>query len=152
MSHRIFVHADSEFTSIAEALEAACLAALRHENAAPGEISIVLVGEDRMRQFNLQFADMDQPTDVLAFADGSIDPDSDTTYHGDIIICFPIAEMQAAKSGNSISDELCLLAVHGALHLLGHDHSTKKMKSEMWEAQSAILQKLGCTVTFPEES
>jgi probable rRNA maturation factor len=152
MSHKIFVHADGEFASVAEALETACLTALRHENAAPGEISIVLVGEDRMRHFNLQFADMDKPTDVLAFTDGSVDPDSNTTYHGDIIICFPIAEMQASISGTSISDELCLLAVHGVLHLLGYDHSTEEKKSEMWKTQSVILQQLGCTITFPEES
>jgi probable rRNA maturation factor len=152
MSHRIFVHAEGEFAHVAEALEAASLAALRHENAAPGEISIVLVGEDRMRQFNLQFADMDKPTDVLAFTDGSVDPDSDTTYHGDIIICFPIAEMQASIGGTSLSDELCLLAVHGVLHLLGYDHSTEEKKSEMWKTQSGILQQLGCSIKFPEES
>jgi probable rRNA maturation factor len=152
MNYSVFVHADEEFTQVIETLEAACLAALTHQNATPGEISIVLVGEDRMRQFNLKFADTDKPTDVLAFSDGSVDPDSESTYHGDIIICFPIAEMQASISGNTISDELSLLTVHGVLHLLGYEHDTQDSKSAMWAEQSAILQKLGCSVSFPEDS
>jgi len=152
MNHTVFVHTDEEFAHVIDTLETACLAALKHQKAAPGEISIVLVGEDRMRQFNLQFADTDKPTDVLAFSDGSIDPDNDTTYHGDIIICFPLAELQASISGNSVSDELSLLTVHGVLHLLGFEHDTQDAKSAMWAEQAAILQKLGCSLNFPEES
>jgi probable rRNA maturation factor len=152
MNYKVFIHTDEEFTLVVDTLEAACLAALTHQNAPPGEISIVLVGEDRMRQFNLQFRDTDKPTDVLAFSDGSVDPDSKTTYHGDIIICIPIAKKQASVSGNSISDELSLLAVHGVLHLLGYEHDTQDSKSAMWAEQSAILQKLGCSVSFPEDA
>lgn len=151
MSYKVFIHTVEEFTHVIDTLENACLAALTHQKATSGEISIVLVGEDRMRQFNLQFADTDKPTDVLAFSDGSVDPDSETTYHGDIIICFPLAEMQASISGNSISDELSLLTVHGVLHLLGYEHDTQDSKAAMWAEQSTILQGLGCNVSFPEE-
>jgi probable rRNA maturation factor len=152
MSYKIFIHSDEEFAHATDVLETACRVTLAHEDAVPGDLSIVLVGEDRMRQFNLQFADADRPTDVLAFTDGSVDPDSDTTYHGDIIICAPMAAMQAARSGNSLSDELSLLAVHGVLHLLGYDHDTEETRAAMWDVQTAILQQLGCSISLPEES
>jgi len=152
MKYKALVHTDEEFAHVIGTLEAACLAALEHLAAAAGEVSIVLVGEDRMRQFNLEFADTDKPTDVLAFSDGSVDPDNQTIYHGDIIICFPIAALQASISGNSVSDELSLLTVHAVLHLLGYEHDTQGAKSAMWTEQAAILQKLGCTISFPEET
>ncbi len=152
MSYKVVIHADTDYAHAADTLEIACRAALTHEAAAPGELSIVLVGEERMRQFNLQFADIDAPTDVLAFCDGSIDPDSKTTYHGDLIICYPIAELQASRGGHSISAELSLLAVHGVLHLLGYDHDAQESQAAMWSVQSAILKKLGCEITSPERT
>ena len=119
MNYKIVIHTDTDFAHAARTLEIASHAALLHEGAAPGELSIVLVDEERMRQFNMQFADIDAPADVLAFCDGTIDPDSQTTYHGDLIICYPIAELQASRGGHSILAELSLLAIHGVLHLLG---------------------------------
>jgi len=149
MSYKVYVHADAEYAQSAKTLEDASRAALNHQAAAPGELSIVLVGEERMRQFNLQFAHTDAPTDVLAFCDGSIDPDSNTTYHGDLIICYPIAELQASVGKHSLADELSLLTIHGVLHLLGHDHQAKVEKAAMWSVQSAILKDLGCKITSP---
>jgi probable rRNA maturation factor len=36
-----------------------------------------------------------------------------------------------------------LLAVHGVLHLLGHDHAKRDEKARMWKAQAEILDSLG---------
>ena len=38
---------------------------------------------------------------------------------GDIVICPAMAD----RAPQSLADELALLVVHGALHLLGHDHA-----------------------------
>ncbi len=150
MSYKIVIHANTDYAHAAELLEIASSATLTHEGAAPGALSVVLVGEEQMHQFNLQFADIDAPTDVLAFSDGSIDPDSKTTCHGDVIICYPIAELQASRGGHSISAELSLLTIHGVLHLLGYDHDTQESQAAMWSGQSAILKDLGCEITAPE--
>jgi probable rRNA maturation factor len=150
MSHKIVIHANTDYSHAAGILEIASRATLAHEGAAPGELSVVLVGEEQMHQFNLQFADIDAPTDVLAFRDGSIDPDSKTTYHGDVIICYPIADLQASRGGHSISAELSLLTIHGVLHLLGYDHDAQESQAAMWSVQSAILKDLGCEITSPE--
>jgi probable rRNA maturation factor len=152
MSHKVIVHTNSDYGHAADALDAATRSTLAHEGAAPGKLSIVLVDEESMRQFNLRFAEVDAATDVLAFTDGSLDPDSGMTYHGDVIICYPIAEHQAALGGHSLSAELNLLAIHGALHLLGYDHDEEESQAAMWAVQDAILKELGCQLTSSEGS
>jgi len=152
MRHKVIVHTSTDYAHAADALDAATRSTLAHEGAAPGELSIVLVDEESMRQFNLQYAEVDAATDVLAFADGSLDPDSGMTHHGDVIICYPIAEHQASLGGHSLSAELNLLAIHGALHLLGYDHDAEESQTAMWAVQDAILKELGCQLTSSEGS
>ena len=41
---------------------------------------------------------------------------------GDIVICVDVARRQAQQLGHSLSDEIIVLSVHAAMHLLGMDH------------------------------
>jgi probable rRNA maturation factor len=41
---------------------------------------------------------------------------------GDIVIARGVAARQAREAGHSLATELRVLALHGLLHLLGHDH------------------------------
>ena len=59
------------------------------------------------------------------------------------MIAYPYAARQAERFGNSVRAELRLLAVHGTLHLLGHDHATQAEEDAMWAIQEAILAPLG---------
>ena len=63
---------------------------------------------------------------------------------GDVVIAYPYAEHQAQRFGNSVAAELRLLAIHGTLHLLGHDHETSDADAERMEAlERRILKRLG---------
>ena len=42
------------------------------------------------------------------------------------MICPELAEDQAGEHGNSVQEELCLLVIHGVLHIAGYDHETDK--------------------------
>jgi probable rRNA maturation factor len=88
---------------------------------------------------------------VLSFPSESDDPDSEGRYFGDIAISYPRAHAQAAAGGHSANAELQLLAVHGVLHLLGHEHTAANQKKRMWRAQAEILAGLGCEITGPKE-
>jgi len=121
-------------------------AALSHVGAPPGELSLVLSHSEHIRDLNLEFRDVDQPTDVLAFKAETEDPDSGMLYFGDVIIAVPIAELQAESAGHSPEEELALLTVHGTLHLLDYDHSEEKNRTEMWKVQSTVLRSLGLSV------
>jgi probable rRNA maturation factor len=78
-------------------------------------------------------------------------PGADAAYLGDVAIAVPTAERQAAIKGHTPLAELQLLAVHGVLHLLGHDHLDAGQKAAMWAAQAAILGKLGLASIQPTE-
>jgi probable rRNA maturation factor len=114
------------------------------------DLSLALGDDEQIQRLNRQFLDIDAPTDVLAFPGSEIDPDSQAEYLGDVIISYPRALEQSIASGHSIEDELCLLVVHGVLHLLGYDHSNEQEKASMWALQDQILAGLGCKITSPE--
>lgn len=116
------------------------------------EITIVVDNDERIRKLNHEFLGQDVPTDVLAFPAGHVDPDTGNPYLGDVIISYPRAKAQADAANHPISSELCLLTIHGVLHLLGHDHDRSDLKSEMWIAQAQILTKLGVQVNSPDFS
>jgi len=59
------------------------------------------------------------------------------------VISFPMALAQAEARGHSLEAEMQLLAVHGVLHLLGHDHMDGQEKQKMWHAQGEVLKRLG---------
>lgn len=107
------------------------------------DLSIVFTDEEHMRQLNLQFRQIDASTDVLAFTDGTLDPDTGRVYLGDVIISYPNAVEQAKNIGHSIEAELQLLTIHGVLHLCGFDHRQRSAKQEMWAHMHAALERLG---------
>lgn len=113
------------------------------------DVSIILSGDERLRELNSQFLGIDSTTDVLSFPSGDIDPDTGCLYLGDIIISLPRAELQAAAGKHPVEDELTLLVVHGMLHLLGYDHADPDEKARMWSKQSEILDHLGCRISVP---
>jgi probable rRNA maturation factor len=112
------------------------------------ELSILLVDLDYMTELNHRWMGSDGPTDVLAFPmdEGSVDhgPGESGTGEpallGDIVLCPEVAAKQAATAGHAAGDELQLLTVHGALHLLGYDHADADEEREMFALQSRLLQ------------
>jgi probable rRNA maturation factor len=59
---------------------------------------------------------------------------------GDIVLAPEVAAKQAAAAGHSAADELHLLTVHGALHLLGYDHAEPEEEREMFALQNRLLE------------
>ncbi len=131
-------------------LHQAIAATLRHGAAENAELTLVIADDTLLAQLNRDYRGIDAPTDVLSFAahDESESQELFVTapealnYLGDVIISFPTAERQAAAAGQSVADELCLLAVHGVLHLLGYDHASPEEEADMWARQAQILASL----------
>ncbi len=106
------------------------------------DLTIVLTGDATLQQLNLEFMGIDAPTDVLSFPAELVDPDSGRRYLGDVLISAPRALAQAPDNGQSVQDEILLLAVHGVLHLLGYDHAEPEEKERMWAQQNWVLELL----------
>ena len=91
-----------------------------------GEVSVVLVKPDTIRDLNLRFRNRNEPTDVLSFeVDG---PYGEMV--GEIVIC-----PECAGPRMDVEE----LVVHGALHLSGMDHGEDFEGSEMALEQETIM-------------
>lgn len=107
----------------------------------PGaQLSLLLVGDRRMRRLNRLYRGRDSSTDVLAFpmrgAGGPL-----SRFLGDVVISLPQAARQAEDAGCSLDHELATLLIHGTLHLLGYDHERGGREAErMRRKERAILR------------
>ncbi|MCJ7745395.1 MAG: rRNA maturation RNase YbeY [Actinobacteria bacterium] len=111
------------------------------------ELSVLLVGDERIRELNLMYLGPDEATDVLAFPQMAENELAEvgrikSAYPeplGDIVICLPAARKQAEETGNTEKDEIDLLAVHGLLHLLGFDDETDEGADRMRAMETGLL-------------
>ena len=110
------------------------------------EFNVVVVNKDYIHELNKNYRDKDMETDVISFAledDKTFNPEERVL--GDIYISIDRVHSQARDYGHSEIRELCFLAVHGMLHLLGYDHMTKEEEQEMFSLQDKILEE--CNIT-----
>jgi probable rRNA maturation factor len=135
---------ESKYDFPASLIERAVQAALAHQKESLDvNLSVVLTDNRRLHKLNRDYLGIDAPTDVLSFPASESDPETGARYIGDILISVPYARKGAKQAGHQLESELQLLAVHGVLHLLGHDHAKPKEKARMWKAQREILTQLG---------
>jgi probable rRNA maturation factor len=105
-------------------------------------LSVVVVGDARMRALNAQWREKDKTTDVLSFPAGdSVGPGPKVL--GDIAISLPTAVRQAKALGTSVDEEARLYLAHGLLHLLGHDHLKPGEAKKMAAAEKKLLAQQG---------
>ena len=114
------------------------------------ELSVTFVDNEEIHTLNREFRDKDRATDVLSFplfeADEvfEVDPAIGAVALGDIVISAERAWEQAEDFGHSFAREVCFLAVHSTLHLLGYDHELgEEQEKYMNETQEYILAKMG---------
>ncbi len=98
-----------------------------------GTIAFAFVDDALMTDHHGRFLGKDSTTDVLAFpiddearsvAPAADDASAEYPYWGDVMICTDQAARQAGELGHPYLYELTVLALHGALHVLGYDHTS----------------------------
>jgi probable rRNA maturation factor len=107
--------------------------------AGNAEVHVVLTSDQVIRELNRRFRNVDRATDVLSFPDGD-DLPSGRRLLGEIVISRDSARRQAEALGHGEVRELCELALHGTLHLLGYDH--ERDHGEMNEIELNLRQEL----------
>lgn len=103
--------------------------------------NIILVNDEEIHELNKKYRNIDRPTDVITFAleDNDNFKNPEIRVLGDIYLCVPIAYEQAKIYGHSRIREICFLATHGILHLLGYDHMNEEEEKEMFTLQEELL-------------
>jgi probable rRNA maturation factor len=120
-------------------LEEGAASALQTEGIREAEVSLTLLDDVGIRQLNLAYFGKDRPTDVIAFP--LHEPGG--PIFGDIYLGFEQARRQAEELSLPLEEELLRLAIHGTLHLMGHNHpeGDERFQSEMFQRQEALVQK-----------
>lgn len=103
-------------------------------------INVILVDDATIHQLNLQYREIDRPTDVLSFE--NTDPGKEM---GDVFISIDKAKAQAEEYGHSLRREIAFLSCHGYLHCNGYDHHTPEEEQVMFALQDQILNKAKIT-------
>lgn len=101
-----------------------------------------LVDEPESQALNRQYRGIDKPTNVLSFP-FEAPPKVRSRHIGDLVICAPVVEREAAEQGKPLEAHWAHMVVHGVLHLLGHDHETEADAETMEALEIAILGRLG---------
>ena len=117
------------------------------------EVELTLCGDPEMERLNFDHMGERGPTDVLSFplhewsTDGSqshltdddgVSPPGPLLL-GDVVIDLDQALRQAADGDWGVVEELVLLAIHGSLHLLGHDHAEIDDEERMRRLEHEVL-------------
>ena len=106
------------------------------------EITIRIVGEPESLAMNKKYRSQDRPTNGLSFP-ADLPGGVDHPLLGDLVICAPLLEREAAAQGKDSHAHWAHLVIHGVLHLLGHDHQQADETAKMEALETAILASIG---------
>lgn len=109
-------------------------------------VSVRIVDEAEGRALNQEFRGKKHATNVLSFPFGrrpaGLPAELQETL-GDVVICGPIVEAEAAAQCKDPAHHWAHLLIHGTLHLLGYDHEREEEAREMEAIESRILARRG---------
>ncbi len=115
---------------------------VKEENLDNCIFNIILINNKEIRKINKEYRNIDKETDVITFALEDYDDGIKGIEYrvlGDIYISVDKVYEQALEYGHSVKRELCFLATHGILHLLGYDHMKEEDEKIMFERQEELL-------------
>lgn len=121
------------------------------------EVSLLLTGDQEIREMNRLHREIDRATDVLSFpmieynnpgdfseldenSDDLFNPESGELMLGDIVISVDHVFLQANEYGHSVMREYAFLIVHSMLHLFGFDHIKEDERAVMEQKQREIME------------
>ncbi len=138
--NRVFLENDApRAAQLARDTHRALLRSLRSLRLRNCDLSLLLTTDRKIARLNRSFRKINKPTDVLSFPSGERARAGSRCYLGDIAISVPTAKKQARKAKHPAKRECAMLAVHGLLHLLGHDHAEAGEARRMFSLQTRIL-------------
>lgn len=142
--------------SLVLAARSAASAALRHAAGEAGlaggvaaELTLVFSDDAAVRILNAQWRGQDRPTNVLSFPNATQDeiararPAGPPLLLGDVVLALGTCQREAVEQGKDLAQHVAHLAIHGVLHLFGHDHHHDEEAGRMEALEVALLAGFG---------
>ncbi len=112
--------------------------------AEEADVVVLLTDDAEMQRLNAEYRHKNKPTNVLSFpAPREMSIKGELEHLGDLALGFETCAREAREQGKSLRNHLLHLAVHGTLHLLGHDHEVDGEAEEMEAIERQILAGMG---------
>lgn len=107
------------------------------------ELSVLFTGDAGIAELNERYLGRKGPTNVLAFpmTEGS-EPAVCPEMLGDVVISVETASKEAKQTGESLSEAIDRLLIHGILHLLGFDHEKSDSEADRMEREEKRLAEI----------
>lgn len=105
-------------------------------------VTVRIVGRDESRRLNRRYRGKDTATNVLSFP-ADLPPEIGLPLLGDIVICAPLVDAEAAAQQKPVDAHWAHLTIHGVLHLLGYDHQAPDQTAEMEALEISLLASVG---------
>jgi probable rRNA maturation factor len=112
-------------------------------------ITLRIVDEPEGRKLNKDYRGRDYATNVLTFVYDDMQIPSalpvaseESFLSGDVVICAPVVEKEAAEQHKDLLAHYAHLAIHAALHLQGYEHDDEKDAAAMESLETALMLKL----------
>jgi probable rRNA maturation factor len=129
-----------EHRGLESLLRRAVAAAAAAVSTSAAELAIVLADDSAVRLLNRKWRGIDAPTNVLSFPVEA--PAGAPALLGDIVLGYQTVARQAHRDGKPFAHHVAHLAVHGFLHLCGHDHEKVSDAETMERLERDILRRL----------
>ncbi|MDO9012139.1 MAG: rRNA maturation RNase YbeY [Gallionella sp.] len=100
-------------------------------------MTLRIVDDVEGRELNKAYRGKDYATNVLTFV-----YDDAGVVSGDVVICAPVVEREAAAQNKNLQSHYAHLAIHAALHLQGYDHENDEQAAEMEALETALMVRL----------
>lgn len=104
------------------------------ESLTDKEIDLLVTDNAQIKKINFEYRGIDKATDVLSFPFDEMP----MAPLGSIIISSDYIKDMSLELHHSQNDEMCLMFIHGLLHLLGYDHETDN--GEMREKEKELIE------------
>ena len=102
-----------------------------------GELSILIVDDEEIAEYNRQYLNRNGPTNVIAFPmqEGEFSGITPELL-GDIVISVETTEKEAENAGMTFDRRFLELLIHGILHLFGYDHEKDEAEAGRMEKRA----------------
>ena len=125
-----------------EKLSKVCQDFLNKNYIEGSELLIRLVSPVEIQVLNKEYRNKNQVTNVLAFQ-SEIPKEVEESILGDVVICVDVVREEAIVGDKKFTDHLTHMAIHGILHLIGHDHEDTTSANKMESIEINFLGGLG---------
>ena len=123
-------------------LSKVCQDFLNKNSLGDSELLIRLVSPVEIQVLNKDYRNKNQVTNVLAFQ-SDIPEEIEESILGDVVICVDVVREEALMGDKKFTDHLTHMAIHGILHLIGHDHEDITSANKMESIEINFLDSLG---------